>query len=59
MRTAKYHRIIVRIADREGVSLPLAVELYRLAKRLGVRDFGRGLSGRVSDKLERRDFRHK
>lgn len=46
--TPKYARIVVRIADRERISLARARTLYRRAVGLGIRDYSRGLPGRVA-----------
>lgn len=45
--TPKYSRIVVRIAERERISLERAVRLYQNAVRFGVSDYSPGLRERV------------
>lgn len=47
MKTAKYARIVVRIAEREGISLRTAARLYQESIRFGIRNRRKGLAGRV------------
>jgi hypothetical protein len=50
--STKYARIVVRIAEREGITCRKAVRLYQEAWSLGIRNYSQGLPARIAKAKE-------